>query len=130
MKSEVLFRGKTRGGEWSYGSLYKYSEKKMSIAYTGENSNEYEADVMPETIGVFTGFRGLNYERIFEDDILETMTGRFLLVTDSGYGNWTFTDIDTGELAKWINPEMLSGCKIVDNIHDNPDFAETYVHKF
>ncbi|MDE7137351.1 MAG: hypothetical protein K2O29_02675, partial [Ruminococcus sp.] len=67
---------------------------------------------------------------IFEGDILKTMTGHFLLVTDSGYGDWTFTDIDTGETCRYATREMLSSCKIVDNIYDNPDFAETYIHKF
>lgn len=130
MKSEVLFRGKAEDGEWHYGGLLKYNEKKMSIAYVGENGGEYEADVVPETVGAFTGLRALNYKRIFEGDILKTMTGHFLIVTDAGYGNWTFTDIDTGETYKYATREMLSCCKIVDNIHDNPDFVETYRAKF
>lgn len=130
MKSEVLFRGQDEDGEWHYGSLRKYSDKKMSIAYTGENGEEDEAYVIPETVGVFIGYRALNYERIFEGDILKTLSGLFLLVTDSGYGDWTFTDIDTGEISRYATRDMLSSCKIVDNIHDNPAFAETYVHKF
>lgn len=126
MKSEVLFRGKSEDGEWYYGGLYKYSDKKMSIAYTGESGNEYEADVMPETVGVFTGYRALNYERIFEGDVLKTMAGRFLLVTDAGCGKWTFIDIPSDRICDRINPEMLSCCKIVDNIYDNPEFVKTY----
>lgn len=38
--------------------------------------------------------------------------------------------IDTGETYKYATREMLSCCKIVDNIHDNPDFMETYKAKF
>lgn len=130
MKSEVLFRGKAEDGEWYYGGLYKYNEKKMSIAYTGENGNEYEADVMPETVGVFTGYRALNYERIFEGDILKSLTGKYILVTDSGYGDWTFIDIQDDRICDWLNVRMLSAYRIVDNIHDNPDFVETYRLKF
>ncbi len=131
MKAEVLFRGKrSDNGEWIYGTLYRYSEKSMSIAYLDKENVEYENDVIPRTVGVFTGYRALNYERIFEGDILKTMTGRFLIVSDSGYGNCTFTDIDTGETYKYATCEMLSSCRIVDNIHDNPDFVETYRAKF
>lgn len=130
MKSEVLFRGKAEDGEWHYGNLFKYNEKKMSIAYISENGVEYEANVIPETVGMFTGYRALNYERIFEGDILKTITGRILLVTDAGYGKWTFTDIQNDEVYKWGSPETLSCCRIIDNIHDNPDFMETYQIRF
>ncbi len=125
MKAEVLFRGKTEEGKWIYGSL-KGGSNTLSI-----NLPDSIGDfVIPETVGVFTGYRALNYKRIFEGDILKSITGRFLIVSDSGYGNWTFTDIDTGETYKYATREMLSCCKIVDNIHDNPDFVETYRAKF
>ena len=130
MKSEVLFRGKAEDGEWYYGSLHKYNEKKMSITYTGENGEEDEAYVIPETVGVFTGYRGLNYERIFEGDILKSLTGKYILVTDSGYGNWNFIDIQDDRICDWLNIRMLSSYRIIDNIHDNPDFVATYRLKF
>ena len=125
MKSEVLFRGKTADGEWVYGDI-----RRCSTGIDIDQHDDVSCEVIPETVGVFTGYRALNYERIFEGDILKTMTGHFLLVTDSGYGDWTFTDIDTGETCRYATREMLSSCKIVDNIYDNPDFAETYIHKF
>lgn len=131
MKPEVLFRGKAEDGKWYYGVIYKYSNKKMSIACIGENyGEEYEGTVIPETVGAFTRYRALNYERIFEGDILKSLTGKYILVTDSGCGDWTFIDIQEGEPCRSVTPEMLSCCKIVDNIHDNPDFMETYRLKF
>lgn len=110
MKAEILFRGKTEDGEWYYGGLYKYNNKKMSIAYTGEDGGEYEADVMPETVGVFTGYRALNYERIFEGDILKSLTGKYILVTDSGYGDWTFIDIQATE---YVTGLMSECCQLI-----------------
>lgn len=98
----------------------------MSIAYIGENGSEYEADVIPETVSVFTGLRALNYEKIFEGDILKSLTGKYILVTDSGCGDWTFIDIQDGIICDWLNVRMLSAYRIVDNIHDNPDFADKY----
>lgn len=131
MKSEVLFRGKrTDNGEWVYGSLYRYGETSMSIAYLDKENIDYESDIIPETVGVFTGYRALNYERIFEGDILRSLTGKYILVTDSSYGRWTFIDIQDGEVCRGINAEMLSAYRIVDNIHDNPDFVETYQIRF
>ncbi|MDE7137104.1 MAG: YopX family protein, partial [Ruminococcus sp.] len=88
MRTEVLFRGRTEDGKWFYGDLFRYSNTKISIFYNTENGESDNVYVIPETVGVFTGYRALNYERIFEGDILKTMTGHFLLVTDSGYGDW------------------------------------------
>ena len=102
----------------------------MSITYTGENGEEDEAYVIPETVGVFTGYRGLNYERIFEGDILKSLTGKYILVTDSGYGNCNFIYIQDDRICDWLNIRMLSSYRIIDNIHDNPDFLETYRLKF
>ena len=131
MKSEVLFRGKrTDNGEWIYGSLYRYGETSMSIAYLDKENIDYENDVIPETVGVFTGLRALNYERIFEGDILRSLTGKYILVTDSGCGDWTFIDIQDDRICDWLNVRMLSAYRIVDNIHDNPDFMKTYQIRF
>lgn len=131
MKSEVLFRGKrTDNGEWVYGSLYRYGETSMSIAYLDKENIDYESDIIPETVGVFTGYRALNYERIFEGDILRSLTGKYILVTDSGCGDWTFIDIQDGEICRGIYSEMLSCCRIIDNIHDNSDFMKTYQIRF
>lgn len=127
MKSEVLFRGKrTDNGEWIYGSLYRYGETSMSIAYLDKENIDHENDVIPGTVGVFTGLRALNYERIFEGDILRSLAGKYILVTDSGCGDWTFIDIQDDRICDWLNVRMLSCCRIIDNIHDNPDFADKY----
>ena len=127
MKSEVLFRGKrTDNGEWIYGSLYRYGETSMSIAYLDKENIDHENDVIPGTVGVFTGLRALNYERIFEGDILRSLAGKYILVTDSGCGNWTFIDIQDDRICDGLNVRMLSCCRIIDNIHDNPDFADKY----
>lgn len=130
MKSEILFRGKTPSGRWFYGDLFRFNDTLMSIAYVDKDYEKQEADVVPETVGAFTGYRALNYERIFEGDILKSLTGKYILVTDSGYGSWTFIDIQDGEFCRGINAEMLSCCQIIDNIHDNPNFVETYRLKF
>lgn len=127
MKSEVLFRGKrTDNGEWIYGSLYRYGETSMSITYLDKENIDHENDVIPGTVGVFTGLRALNYERIFEGDILRSLAGKYILVTDSGCGDWTFIDIQDDRICDWLNVRMLSCCRIIDNIHDNPDFADKY----
>lgn len=130
MKSEILFRGKTSSGKWYYGDLFRFNDTLMSIAYVDKDYEKQEADVIPETVGVFTGYRALNYERIFEGDILKSLTGKYILVTDSGYGDWTFIDIQDDRICDWLNVRMLSSCWIVDNIHDNPDFVATYRLKF
>lgn len=130
MKSEILFRGKTSSGRWLYGDLFQFNDTLMSIAYVDKDYEKQEADVVPETVEAFTGYRALNYERIFEGDILKSLTGKYILVTDSDFGDWTFIDIQDDIICDWLNVRMLSSCRIVDNIHDNPDFVATYRLKF
>ena len=142
---EILFRGKTKAGEWVEGYFIKgtwYIDEKQIVAiapldlafYPHCELSEY-IEVIPESVGQFTGLNDKNGKRIFEGDII--------LFEDESPTNYEYHDctemrcgeikFDEGEfyLTNRIAVEMgdliydgkLDGV-IVSNIHDNPELLK------
>lgn len=79
---EILFRGKDPSGDFVYGSylnvdvihkifvVFTEEEKRLNKGTAIENADGYWEDVLPETVGQFTGLY-CNCERVFEGDIVK-----------------------------------------------------------
>ena len=75
---EILFRGKrTDNGEWVKGYLYITHTGAHEIgSYDAEiNIERFTFDVIPETVGQFTGHTDKNKCKAFEGDILSHCGG-------------------------------------------------------
>ena len=116
---EILFRGKTYNGAWVCGQYYKRTHYygtpsiKHYILISTEALDYDQAltycEVIPETVGQFTGLFDITGKRIFEGDIMrnagnvvEFCSDGFCINGDSPLAFWTKT-------------------KIIGNIHDKED---------
>lgn len=127
---EILFRGKRKdNGEWVYGAYYKQEhiygyEKVVHCIITSKDvlSNDLGLDyeeVIPETIGQYTGLTDKNGKKIFEGDIAKDNYGNIyrIIFSDMGYfcaENYIFWEFitDLGEI------------EVIGNIHDNPELLK------
>ena len=141
---EIMFRGKSKfDGKWMEGFLFQTEcdgVKEWCISRTPLSANDYSeilgdyAEVIPETIGQYTGLVDLKGKKIFEGDILKD-------VSDVGeerlYEVYYNEDLCAFMLDDqyWITPtrDWLSNVdknpttmmlQIVGNIHDNPELLK------
>lgn len=108
---EILFRGKLkqnngdhRKGDWVHGDFVRLHDgnKQIPCIYGF-------GEVIPETVGQYTGLTDKNGTKIFEGDVVEYKNGSF--VRNHGRRN---------------NPYLQNGglSKIIGNIHDNPELLD------
>lgn len=115
---EIIFRGKS-GTEWVYGDLWRLHEGRVAIR---RNDKVLPYEVIPETVGQYTGLMDKNGGMIFEGDICKhrsnysgnavisvvTYTdGHFLALTDEHSGF-----------------ELSEKLEVIGNIHDNPELLK------
>ena len=132
---EILFRGKRKdNGEWVYGNLIRRDNSGEWSYFIGQNSLEYE--VIPSTVGQYTGLTDKNGKKIFEGDIVD--------YEDTAPGQYEYHDstfINRGVIQYsapvfyWTNPvdvqledcayKGVVDCVIIGNIYDNPELLET-----
>lgn len=141
---EIIFRGKRKdNGEWIYGYLTKhmfagYTEytaivrKEVKAIYKQGTEYVYNSyEVIPETVGQYTGLTDKNGNKIFEWDIHKFNKNLFVakygaycdFESDAeGYG-WFFRNIKTGDCYTFYGNEK-DYVNIIGNIHDNSELLE------
>lgn len=117
MNREIKFRGKTIDGLWEYGSLWI---EKGKYYINGTDNNWWE--VIPETVGQFTGLYDKNGKEIYEGDILSPRDRDvlFVVIWDNDTASFKFK----GRYGVYEIDESILSLEIVGNIHDNPELLE------
>ena len=111
---EILFRGKRAdNGEWVEGDLLHpdiYGNGYSVEDFTKGKNNCF--DVIPETVGQYTGLTDKSGKKIFEGDILSS---------EWGYkGEVGLFSIGYAFIKCLFNED----CEIIGNIHDNPELLK------
>ena len=138
---EILFRGKcTDTGKW-YEGQYIHLHKTtycFKADYDNDKDNDIHqivfermsdwglpnhhlrADVLPETVGQFTGLTDKNGKKIFEGDIIKIGNKtRYVF-----FGVCCYRHTNYGEYAVDLTVKDGNNCEIIGNIHDNPELLK------
>ena len=132
---EILFRGKRiDNGEWVKGYYsYETDERSFELHLISDNKSVV-TEVVPETVGQYTGMKDKNGKKIFEGDIVRVLLDRHIDgVMDIGrvfYSGVVYGFLRTSKRYSDVigrNTPSISyneECEIIGNIHDNPELLE------
>ena len=134
-----MFRGKGKySGEWIYGIVYckQTAWKREKTAYyngmfittgihyisgkAGENEELEEYEVIPETVGQYTGLTDKNGKKIFEGDIVK-VSNKFIdyVVFDCGCFN-----MERQVMNYEFTYQDFKNIEVIGNIYDNPELLK------
>lgn len=128
---EILFRGKTEDGKWVEGHYIVLQRKDIikSRMYTGYAEIDVDewfpewSEVIPETVGQYTGLKDKNGKKIFEGDIVENYAVYGLVIFEDGM----FTLDKSANVNFGGHKQPLcyfDAIEVTGNIHDNKEIWE------
>lgn len=125
MNREINFRGKrVDNGEWVTGDLIHGQGSKYGRMYILPQSHIYPKgcneldgwDVIPETVGQFTGLKDYNKtNKIWENDIVSNGIRNYVVK----FLNGCFWMVNGNGLAVNRLIERVDEIKVLGNVHDN-----------
>ena len=123
MNREIIFRGKRVGnGEWVYGNLLlntiDHEDKAYIIPYFKSSNNFDYIEIIPESVGQYTGLRDKNNKEIYEGDIIHILYSRDTSGTDIIEWNEVVQFECYGEKSGF-EITFLDRCEVVGNIYAN-----------
>lgn len=133
---EILFRGKRiDNGEWVCG-YYVYDESgqltekaapfiyRLNVHPCGCSLIPYE--VIPETVGQYTGLTDKNGKRIFEGDIVTAYNavGECTHTATAVKWNDFFAEWSIGKCNSMYSDGRICSYEVIGNIHDNPELLK------
>ena len=151
---EIVFRGKRAdNGKWIQGSLFSEGTRFEIVRSTCNTVGIEGVEVIPETIGQYTGLKDNNGKRIFEGDIIRYADlYDYNCYLESIDNPEVYDNIDLGNI--WTIDEVVYGIKVgypafdlnkhdfetnglselsesgqyfyevIGNIHDNPELLK------
>lgn len=139
---EILFRGKEKNSsKWIYGDLRHISDSHGGYILcivdntNGRNNDVIGVEVVPETVGQYTGLTDKNNVKIFEGDIVKgtaySATRIGVIVWIDEISSFGVRYVNAPYPAAWENSSILRcvsrgktdefAAEVIGNIHDNPE---------
>lgn len=130
---EILFRGRTKAGEWIEGFYGVKGEEEYEKHFIMQNTfdanmssypfyfTDYEVD--PETAGQYIGLKDKSGTKVFEGDIIELFSDTFYVGFKDG--EYILKSPESGESLSIL---LLQTEKfhVEGNIYDNPELLEVH----
>ncbi len=123
----IKFKGlRTDGKGWVYGGYFQHTPDEDGVRYYIFDFNEGAVEVIPESVGQFTGLHDKNGKEIYEGDLIDFGNSNPVEVKfDNGSFNvfneplgW---DFDSEEIPIKTNFQY---CEIIGNVFENPDLVK------
>ncbi len=141
---EILFRGKQIDcGKWVEGGFHVW-ETRQPCVVGGDKLKSDEIkymitvnsfadwnmprsmqawEVIPETVGQYTGLKGKNGKRIFEGDIGQSIDGVFLVRWSEEKCAFVMDFYEDTNEELYLE-EMWDDAEVIGNIYDNSELVE------
>ncbi|NLO71988.1 MAG: hypothetical protein GX102_13795 [Porphyromonadaceae bacterium] len=117
---EIMFRGKLKSNSgWVYGYVDAALYKDLVVIHTDISTHE----VIPETVGQFTGLKDKNGLEVYEGDILaikdfnENIKAKGICT----YSNGCFWLQDDEQIMLLYRELDFGEMQVIGNVHDNPE---------
>lgn len=119
---EILFRGKqTDNKKWVVDNSVLFFKNSTKIY--GALNEWREVEVIPETVGQYTGLKDKNGKRIFEGDICKHRSNYSgnTVISVVAYTDGHFLAL----VCENSGFELSEKLEIIGNIHDNPELLRS-----
>lgn len=117
---EIKFTGKRiDNGEWVYGNLFYWIKRGEKILIIGEgvqNGSVMGFEVIPESVGQYSGLNDKNGKGIYEGDILqhEMVEELITVIFKNGAFRSSINNMPIGSFR-------LSEIEVIGNVFENPE---------
>ncbi len=125
---EILFRGKSNRNNWIYGYFWDNSCGNHFIRRTVENNGcicVEDVEVIPETVGQYTGLCDKNGQKIFDGDIITIPNSNKKGLPAKVWYNKYMGRFELRRIGyNSIELSYTDNFEVIGNIHENPELLK------